>query len=230
MSAGHELLLSAEAFRYRMTGSGCPTDSSSEAAEAALRRLWAAAAVFMERLSATDAPQRLALLHHTAARIAAASLSLNGHGAHSAAALSAATAAFEEQLQQPLHAALLAGRQQLLGLVSASASLQALVPADPILADVLHPALIAVGASSSGEAPAEGSAALVWTNASVTARRWKLARVGAIFAARLHAAQEDAASAVQAQRESPLQLAHWRHSQPQASASTAMKSYSRVLV
>lgn len=201
-----------------MTGSGSPSaECIAEAAEALLRRLWAAAAIFMERLSATDAPQRLALLHHAAASFGAASASLHGHAASSAAALSAAAAAFEEQLQQPLTGALLAARQQLLSLVSASASLSGLVPADPMLGDALQPALMAIGASR-GEAGAESAAAVAWKHARLTARRWQVARVAAMFAARLWAAQEGAASAVQAQRESPLQLAHWRHSQPQASA------------
>ena len=200
-----------------MTGSGRPaSECSADAAEALLRRLWAAAAIFMERVSATDAPQRLALLHHAAASCGAASATLHGHGASSAAALSAAAAAFEEQLQQPLTGVLLAARQQLLSLVSASASLSGLVPADPTLTDVLQPGLMAIGASGS-EAGAEGAAAVAWNHARLSARRCQVARVAAMFAARLRAVQEGAASAVQVQRESPLQLAHWRHSQPQAS-------------
>lgn len=193
-----------------------PAGSNGEAAEEMLRRLWTAAEIFMERLSATDAPQRLAILQRAASKFAAVSASLNGSGSKSAAALSAASAAFAEQLQQPLTAELLVTRDQLLTLVSASSALSSLVPADPILSDVLLPALTALGATSSDSA-APGDIATVWRGAHTTAHRWQAARAAAAFGARLHAVQEDAATAVQARVDSPLQLAHWRHTQPQVS-------------
>ena len=200
-----------------------PADSSGEAAEVLLLRLWTAAEIFMERLSATDAPQRLAVLQRAAAKFAAVSASLNVSGTKSAAALSAASAAFADQLQQPLTADLLDTRNQLLTFVSASSALSSLVSADPILSDVLLPALTALGATS-GDSAAPGDIATVWRGAHTKARRWQAARAAATFSARLHAVQEDAATAVQARVDSPLQLAHWRHTQPQVTIRIAVSA------
>ena len=189
-----------------------PAACSPEERDSLLRRLWAAAAIFMERLSATDAVQRQALLQHTASRFPGASSSAGDGSNAAAAALEAAAAALSEQLQHPAFAALLQARQQLLGLLVASPAIAGLVPADAALTDVLEPVLVAMGAFNSTTASsAQGLAA----SASVASRRWQAARSATVFDAILRAAQADGAAAVREQRASPWQLAQWRHAHPQ---------------
>ena len=218
--AGHQwvgTLLSSQALRI------CLGDHSDDALrivgdpEAVLRRLWAAVAVFAERMTASDGTLRSQFLQHFAAAHSEAIAALGGPGVRAAAALVGAEAALVSTSQHQTMSELTAARSRLLSLLGICEQQAAQLPADLTVSDALGAQLVAAEAVvESGDMLVEPSpASAAWSEVCTAARRMRAVTTSACFAARLQAVQHDAAAAVEARRESALQLGFWRYRRPQ---------------
>ncbi len=218
--AGHQwvgTLLSSQALRV------CLGDHSDDALrvvrdpEAVLQRLWAAVAVFAERATLSDGALRAQLLQHVAAMHDAAVAALGGPGKRAAAALVGAEAALVNTCQHQTMLDLIAARSRLLSVLGISEQQAAQLPSDLTVSDALLAHLVAAAAvREPGDALDEPSpASAAWSEVCAAAQRVRAVLSSACFAARLQGVQHDAAAAVEARRESALQLGYWRYRRPQ---------------
>ena len=218
--AGHPwvgTLLSSQALRT------CLADCSKDALrtiidpEAVLQRLWAAVAVFAERMTPSDGALRAQLLQHVAAAHDAAVAALGGPGKRAAAALVGAEAALVNASQHQTTLELDAARSRLLSLLGISEQQAAQLSSDLTVSDAIVAQLVAAAAvrQSDDMLDERSSASAAWSEVCAAARRVRAVTTSACFAARLQAVQHDAAAAVEARRDSALQLGYWRYRRPQ---------------
>jgi hypothetical protein len=211
-------VLSGEAFAFCLDAASVGALRSIGDQESFLRRLWAAIAVFAERTTPSDGALRRVLMWNVAALHDAAGMALGGPGKRAAAALTDAGAVLTSQSQQQMAvcSASAAARSRLLTLLGISEEQVALLPADLTVSDALGTQLAAAGADGLTDDQREPSAAAIaWSEAICAGELVRVARSAAYFAALLQAVQQDAAAAVEARRESALQLGFWRYSRPQ---------------
>ena len=210
-------LLSSQAVRVCLGDRGDDVLSTVKDPEAALQRLWAAVAVFAERTTPTDGELRSRFLRLVAATHGAAVAAVGGPGKRAAAALAGAEAALANASQHRSMLELERARGRLLALLGISEQQAAQLPADLTVSDALVARLAAAGAGrESGDLLDEPSpACAAWSEVCAAAQRVRAVLSSACFAARLQAVQHDAAAAVEAHRETALQLGYWRYRRPQ---------------
>ena len=211
-------VLSGEAFAVCLDGASVGALRSVDDKEALLRRLWAAVAVFAERTTPSDGALRRVLVGNVVALHEAAGAALGGPGERASAALTGAGAALATQTQQQITAgsAGAAACSRLLALLGVAEEQAALHPADLTVSDALQTQLRAAGADGLADnALPQSAVAIAWLEAIGIGELVRAARGAAFFASLLQAVQQDTAAAVEARRESALQMGFWRYSRPQ---------------